>query len=490
MSYAIRYTKSTVHIEVPGGFAASACPSVSRGIDTMGTHGPALDTPAQALDAAEAFARNGAHTRIRPHTRALCKNCEKAARRAIDDAAITLTPHAAALRDLPAGTDVAVYTAKGDTIAGKIVAGAGTYGMVLWLEGGARRTIAYPDVESFEYFVDETGEWVDPITDTTTPAPEIALGADPASTVLTDEQADALRAEPRIQCGEALAHNGVEHACARTAGHKGTGGTAHRAANGIEWMPGQTMPLACPDRRRAGGCRQCEDAAAAFVAAHAPADAPRYDCAERTTVDGIGYACVNHGEHEEHTTALGASWWTPAPEPVVARLDHTEPGHATVTVTGGHGRERQPKAWLAHAGGAWVLADDYDGASYSVTGPDPERAVRAWAVLLGLDLDDVAVTVEYAGGPVSPVVPEAAEPRGVTLEWVRDREEVNVFHAKGHAHDYRVTEHYDGASLSATLRGTGGPVETYRRRYTTRPGARRGAQNYEHRYGSGYVPQG
>lgn len=36
-------------------------------------------------------------------------------------------------------------------------------------------------------------------------------------------------------------------------------------------------------------------------------------CAERTTVDGIGYGCVKLGEHVEHNTALGAAWWT-APE--------------------------------------------------------------------------------------------------------------------------------------------------------------------------------
>lgn len=33
-------------------------------------------------------------------------------------------------------------------------------------------------------------------------------------------------------------------------------------------------------------------------------------CPHRTTVDGIGYPCINLGEHVEHNTALGAAWWT------------------------------------------------------------------------------------------------------------------------------------------------------------------------------------
>jgi hypothetical protein len=40
-----------------------------------------------------------------------------------------------------------------------------------------------------------------------------------------------------------------------------------------------------------------------------------YGCEERTTVDGIGYPCVKLGDHVEHTTALGASWWVPVETP-------------------------------------------------------------------------------------------------------------------------------------------------------------------------------
>lgn len=567
MPYSIRYTRATNHIEgiaertkpgpdhsattgVVGYYATSACPSLSRAATRMGTVAT-HDELATALEDARASCRATG--------RSLCKNCERAATRALEetyqdaqwhamqaaerldlatnttndtliadaeahaertadryaDAAAAVgrcrifkceeptadgrtwcpehddttdlepTPapetdpeparqrpapgtYAAALAALAAGTEVAIYTEGGDTLHGAI-AGTGSAGVMLAIPGRVRRQVAYNVVESFEYFDDETdgGVWVDPITDRSSTTEPVAT-------------------EP-AQCRESLMHNGIPHYCKRTEGHTGDSLTPHLDANGLEWWPGQAMPTSCPDRRSSAGCRQCDDDAAAFVAAaSAGPDAPRYDCPERTVVDGIGYACVQHGDHAEHVTALGASWWVP--EPVVAALDHTEPGKAVALITGSHGRAVHPQAWLSHAGGSWLLVDDYDGASYSVTGPDAERAVRAWAVLIGLDLDDLAVTVEYAGGPVSPPVPDAPEARSVALEWVRDREEVNVFIARGNAHTYRVTEHYDGASLVAYLRGKGGPVEAYRRRYTTRPGARRAAQGFEHRYGPMYAP--
>lgn len=421
-----------------------------------------------------------------------CGQCEREAIAALDalnalateaaerHAAPAPDTYAAALAALPVGTDVALYLTGDDTVNGSI-AGTGTDGAMVKLDNGRRRQVAYTVVESFEFYNHDTDEWVDPIAD--------AEAAAYARETIAHEDSQLAPTAPVAPCGERLMHNGIPHYCRRPVGHHGTGGTAHNDGEGMEWMPGQTMPLYCPVKRSPGGCRQCEEDAAAFVAAvRAPADAPRYDCPERTTIDGIGYACVQHGDHAEHVTALGASWWTPAAEPVVATLDHIEPGRAAVTVTGGHGRQREPRAWLAHAGGAWVLADDYDGASYSVTGPDAERAVRAWAVLIGVDLDDLAVTVQYPDGPMSPPVPEAPVAQSVTLEWVRDREEVNVFRARGNAHDYHITEHYDGASLMAYLRGKGGPVEVYRRRYTTRPGARRAAQSFEHRHGPMYAP--
>lgn len=58
------------------------------------------------------------------------------------------------------------------------------------------------------------------------------------------------------------------------------------------------------------------------LAADLPAGAVvLYGCEERTTVDGIGYPCVNLGEHVEHNTALGAAWWTPEPAALPAWLE-------------------------------------------------------------------------------------------------------------------------------------------------------------------------
>lgn len=257
----------------------------------------------------------------------------------------------------------------------------------------------------------------------------------------------AERAEPAADnmargCLDRITHNAIGAACIRTGEHN-----THRTATGIEWMSGKTRPTRCP----ADYCQDCEDHAAALVA--------RVE-AENTT------------------------------RTVTACLDHTEPGHAVAIITGGHGREDAPQAWLAHEGGSWLLVDDYDGDTLNVKGPDPERAVYAWAALLGLRIDALTVEVEYAGGPVSPPVREPERPVADTLEWVWMSNDggTNVFEAHGRAHEYRVTEHADaaGASLVGTLRNT--EVVTYRRGYMTGADARKAAEHYEARYGSAYVP--
>lgn len=179
-------------------------------------------------------------------------------------------------------------------------------------------------------------------------------------------------------------------------------------------------------------------------------------------------------------------------EDVVARLDHTEPGKAIALIVTGHGREHAPQAWLAHEGHSWLLVDDYDGDTLNVKGPDAERAVHAWAALLGLRIDALTVEVEYAGGPVSPPLRAPERPVVDTLEWVRVTAglgaSADVFEAHGRAHEYRVTEHAAaaGASLVGTLRNT--EVVTYRRGYMTAADARAAAEHYEARYGSVYVP--
>jgi len=571
MTYRIRYTRSTNHIEgiperstgpaadnsqttgVVGYYATSACPALSRTGHTMGVTGDETDSLAAVLEDARTAG-----------SRTLCKNCEKAAARAMADAYTVAQNHARHAADLLEASEnfedeprIAVAEERAERFYEAYRDAADAVGRCLVF--GCDSPCA--DGRSYCPEHDDTSD-IDP-----EPAPAPAPVEEPASAPAT--YAAELAALPVGAQVQLYTTNGV----VRSGAIAGTGS--------------EGVMLTSMDRRRQVAYSAVEsfeyfvedtELGGRWFDPITDADAPklrRYECPERTVVDGIGYPCVNDGEHVEHNTALGAAWWTPERpvtgtvedavlgfayadarkaymraserleetgedadrlaaddawgafiaaadragkcraftcyedaepgatecarhtprpepvEPVVARLDHTEPGKATALITGGHGRAQEPQAWLSHGGGAWVLADDYDGVSYSVTGPDAERAVRAWAVLLDIALDDVEVTVEYAGGPVSPTVPAVPEARSVTLEWVRDREEVNVFTARGKAHDYRITEHYDGASLIVHLRGPkGGPVEVYRRRYTTRPGARRAAQSFEHRYGPVYAPAG
>jgi hypothetical protein len=344
-------------------------------------------------------------------------------------------------------------------------------------------------------------------------------------------------------CEAHIHHNGVGSPCARPRGHKGRGGTAHRTTTGIEWMPGQTRPLYCPYARTTAGCDDCKEHAALADRLMESGQAKTYAEAEALavameeepeafaplTVDPeAAYAArraiyrTASDLYEEHggeakRDAAAAAWnafvaaarlagkcidftcYADA-EPgadhcqrhhkrVTARLDHTEPGKAIALIEGGHGREHAPQAWLAHEGGSWLLVDDYDGDTLNVKGPDAERAVHAWAALLGLRIDALAVEVEYAGGPVSPPVREPEAPVApLNWVWAGSGPAADVHEARGRAHDYQVTEHADaaGASLVAFLRGT--TVDTYRRGYMTADDARKAAESYEARYGSVYVP--
>lgn len=347
-------------------------------------------------------------------------------------------------------------------------------------------------------------------------------------------------------CEARIYHNGVGSPCGRPRGHElGTEpGTAHRTTTGIEWMPGRTRPSYCPYARTTAGCDDCSEhgalvdrimesgkartyaeAEALAVAMEEEPEAFTPLAADPVTVYNNARAryrtlADRHEEHggESNRAAAAAAWdafvsaaraagkctdftcYADA-EPgadrcqrhhkrVTARLDHTEPGHAIALIDGGHGRQDAPQAWLAHEGGSWLLVDDYDGDTLNVKGPDPERAVHAWAALLGLRIDALTVSVEYAGGPVSPPVRAPERPACITLGWrmVGSDSAAHVFEAHGRAHDYRVIEHPDnaGALLRAVLRGT--KVETYRRGYMTPVDARAAAQHYEARYGSVYVP--
>lgn len=334
-------------------------------------------------------------------------------------------------------------------------------------------------------------------------------------------------------CEARIMHNGVGSPCGRPRGHESNGSRAHRTTTGIEWMPGEVRPLHCPYARTAKGCDDCKAHAALVGRLMSEGHADTYAAAEALAVaiesdpEAVYDAArlryrLAADQHEENggeraREAAAAAWdafvaaargagkcidftcYAAAEfgsdhcqrhhKSVHAHLDHTEPGKAIALITGGHGRDADPQAWLAHEGGSWLLVDDYDGDTYNVKGPDAERAVHAWAALLGLRLDGLTVAIEYAGGPVSPPVRAVERPWPVTLEWsaAGDHDGAPVFEANGHAHVYRVTEHGSGYTpLTATLRGS--EVVTYQRSYDSAPDARKAAQDYEARYGSGYVP--
>lgn len=396
---------------------------------------------------------------------------------------------------------------------------------------------------------DDTHELPDPDGSNTLPVPGGPwFGVDPAVAAAgrasTFGKAYTPANAPYTGCEARIYHDGVGSPCGRPRGHEGPNGAVHRTTTGIEWMNEQTRPLYCPYARTMKGCEDCKEHAALVnrimesgkATTHADAEAVAVAMEEEPeafaplTVDPeAAYAArraiyrTASDLYEEHggtvnRDATAAAWDAfvaaarlagkcidftcyadAAPgadhcqrhhKPVTATLDHTEPGHAVAILTGGHGREHAPQAWLAHEGGAWLLVDDYDGDTLNVKGPDAERAVHAWAALLGLRIDALTVEVEYAGGPVSPPVRAPQGPAGVTLEWRMTGSDsaAHVFDAHGHAHDYRIRTHPDGsgASLRAVLRGT--EVETYSRGYTTTDGAREAAQHYETRYGSAYVP--
>lgn len=444
---------------------------------------------------------------------------ETAARHEADNAALMLAAtaapatYAAALVALPVGTDVALYLPGDTTVTGSI-AGTGTDGAMVKLDNGGRRQVAYSVVESFEFFNHDTEEWVDPIADADARAYAAdALANERASFAPVDPAVAAAghastQGKPYVPTGESyggcearIYHNGVGSPCARPRGHEGPNGAVHRTTTGIEWMNGQTRPLYCPYARTSKGCEDCKEHGALVDRILA--------CGKATTYADAEALAVAMEEEPEAFVPLEAAERNrllpddfadarPVPagvellggrEDVVARLDHTEPGKAIALIIAGHGREHAPQAWLAHEGHSWLLVDDYDGDTFNVKGPDAERAVHAWAALLGLRIDALTVEVEYAGGPVSPPM-RAPEGPVAPLNWVwaGSGPAADVHEAHGRAHDYQVTEHADaaGASLVAFLRGT--TVDTYRRGYMTADDARAAAEHYEARYGSAYVP--
>lgn len=510
MPYTIRYNARTVHLEgiaerttgAVSYYAQSACAALTRSGSEMSV-GESFDTAREALSTAQASAD--------AMGRKVCKNCEKAAKWAItyefDPESEEFKAEKKRLNDELIARSKAASAIEAETAARHES------------DNAARQLAAVEHIDPAVAAAGRASTFGKPYT-----------AADNA---------------PYTGCEARIYHNGVGSPCGRPRGHEldTEPGTAHRTTTGIEWMPGQTRPSYCPYARTSKGCDDCKEHAELVDRILACGNARTYTEAEALavameeepeafaplTVDPeAAYAARRaiyrtasdlYEEHggEANRDATAAAWnafvtaaraagkciaftcYADA-EPgadhcqrhrqhVTARLDHTEPGKAIALIGGDHGREHAPQAWLAHEGGSWLLVDDYDGDTLNVKGPDAERAVHAWAALLGLRIDALAVEVEYAGGPVSPPVREPEGPvPPLNWVWAGSGTAADVFEARGRAHDYQVTEHVDaaGASLVAFLRGT--TVDTYRRGYMTADDARKAAEHYEARYGSVYVP--
>lgn len=517
-------------------YAESACAALTRSGFRMGT-AHTLDTLAEALSELRDFAEaNGLK---------VCANCERAAAAALMDDYNDAQWHAIQAAER---LDIATNTTNEQLIADaednaermndRYADAAEAVGRcrIFKCEAPTHEASAWCEEHTDRDDTEDTAtaELPDPDGSNTLPVPDGPWFADPA--VAAADNA------PYTGCEARIYHNGVGSPCGRPRGHEGVGGTAHRTTTRIEWMPGQTRPSYCPYVRTSKGCDDCKEHAELVDRILACGKARTYTEAEALAVameeEPEAFAPLTadpeaaynarralyrtasdlYEEHggEDNRAAAAAAWdafvtaarlagkciaftcYADA-EPgadhcqrhrqhVTARLDHTEPGKAIALIGGDHGRESAPQAWLAHEGGSWLLVDDYDGDTLNVKGPDAERAVHAWAALLGLRIDALAVEVEYAGGPVSPPVREPERPAPVTLDWVWTSNDggTNVFEARGRAHTYRVTEHADGAALVATLRGAN--VDTHQRSYASAANARKAGQDYETRYATIYAP--
>jgi hypothetical protein len=486
MPYTIRHNARTAHLEgiaerthtgtefdnsettgVVTYYAQSACAALTRSGHRMAA-ADEVDTLADALDALRYFAE----------VRGLkvCANCEKAAVAALESAYnIAELEARSAYGQLDAATSngnesrIADLEARAERAADKYADLADIIGRcrIFGCEAPTHETSAWCQAHTDDGGADDTASAVETkgapgvvamIADRTAdyprgpvalpdhgwkPAPSIdpaVAAAGRASTV-----GKAYTPEPMARgCLARITHNAIGAACIRTGKHN-----AHRTADGIEWMPGQTRPLHCPYDRTPAGCEDCKEhgelvnrvmesgKATTYAAAEALAVAMEEEpeafvplapdpvavynarrALYRTAADGY----EEHGG-EANRAAAAAAWdafmaaaraagkctdftcYADA-EPgadrcqrhhqrVTAHLDHTEPGKAIALIEGGHRFEAAPQAWLSYVGGSWTLVDDYDGETFTVKGPDAERAVRAWAVLRGVAIDELTARVEY-----------------------------------------------------------------------------------------------
>lgn len=107
-------------------------------------------------------------------------------------------------------------------------------------------------------------------------------------------------------------------------------------------------------------------------------------CFERTTVDGIGYGCVNLGEHVEHNTALGAAWWTPTECVAITKYSAHE-AFATAVFNGESVGSR-----ITKVRGRWAL--QY-GSGHVIRAKTLGKVAKLWAKALGFHATAIDIDV-------------------------------------------------------------------------------------------------
>jgi hypothetical protein len=163
--YQLRYNSRTFHIE---GMTGRTCGTLTRYMDT-------LARGAQTFDDLGAAVRN-ARIAARVNNMRVCGNCEEYAEKALSETDRNAQHYVNTLQSLDAGTDVQLYTFDGHTLAG-VIADHGPEALTMTSVQGDPITVAYVDIESFEFYDEADENWVDPVTEAHAAAPDATLTA-------------------------------------------------------------------------------------------------------------------------------------------------------------------------------------------------------------------------------------------------------------------------------------------------------------------------
>lgn len=319
--YQLRYNSRTFHIE---GMTGRTCGTLTRYMDT-------LARGAQTFDDLGAAVRN-ARIAARVNNMRVCGNCEEYAEKALSETDRNAQHYVNTLQSLDAGTDVQLYTFDGHTLAG-VIADHGPEALTMTSVQGDPITVAYVDIESFEFYDEAAENWVDPVAEAHAAAPDATLTAAVRHFVClscgaTDETAkctytgsSAHRSPRRMLPGDFQRYMASrrpvdkEAAAARREAIRAT--RTHLAARAEE-AAAATDPLS-PTAQAVVAIGDARDEAmrAAYEAEGTAALAADGSCVERFTHDAIGYACyLGADAHDVHESSTGLRWIAGKSQPV------------------------------------------------------------------------------------------------------------------------------------------------------------------------------